>query len=251
MPPPSSLYIGRSDDGLRHAILSGRLSPGRQLPAAGPWRRKSAWHDETEVSAVEQLRAEGYLEVAGSGPASLCLAPYRTSLSCSVYSSRRSRPTANIPTSAVSSKRRARPASFPAIGMPATDFFRWALWVRLVARQARRREARTFADYGPPTGYGPLRPALLPPMCRLPVSAACRDDDILVTGGALAGAGPSRPYPGLGLATEVWIEESHLSTGRKDAFTAASAKVVPVPLTRKVSACRWALSAPNARLVYP
>src|SRR5438093_10745445 len=49
-------------DGLRSAILAGRLHPGTRLPASRGLARELGVSRNTVLSAYDQLLAEGYLE---------------------------------------------------------------------------------------------------------------------------------------------------------------------------------------------
>src|SRR5262245_65767333 len=49
-------------DGLRVAILAGRLNPGTRLPASRGLARELGVSRNTVLNAYEQLLAEGYLE---------------------------------------------------------------------------------------------------------------------------------------------------------------------------------------------
>ena len=234
-------------DGLRQAIVAGRLRPGARLPAARALGGDLALSRNTVEQAYEQLHAEGYLDrhprrgtfVSETTPDSvlhataLVRAPRRA-----IHAVHRSL-NALPPRRALSSRGEAianltLPAgvnSFSAPrpfrpGVPALDAFPIALWARLSARHWRRATRRHLA-YGHSAGYLPLRDAIAQHVATAR-GVRCTPDQVIIVGGsqqALALATRLLLDPG----DEVWMEEPGY-VGARAAFTACEARMIPVPV---------------------
>jgi GntR family transcriptional regulator / MocR family aminotransferase len=143
---------------LRGEILEGRLRPGARLPGAQHGLSRG-----TIVSAVDQLKAEGYVEGrVGSGTYVSRTLPDELQVS-TVAGTRQ--PTHSQPTRRVSDYARrltffsvleVRPSRAFRPNLPALDLFPLALWAQITARRLRRASTGLLLGCDP-MGYGPLR----------------------------------------------------------------------------------------------
>jgi GntR family transcriptional regulator/MocR family aminotransferase len=145
---------------VRHAILSGRLVAGSELPSSRSLAAELGVARNTVLRAYEQLLAEGYVVGRhGSGTyVSDAVAPERGT----------TRPSSGRASPVVLSKRggellgaaassRLQAGAFIP-GVPDVSRFPFAVWRRLLGRHLRH-ESRQLAQYGF-GGYGPLKAAL-------------------------------------------------------------------------------------------
>ena len=155
-------------EGLREAILSGRLRPGARLPSTRVLAGDLGTSRNTVLAAFGQLLAEGYLEgrvgagttVARTLPETLLRArPEATSTGQPGRRPRLSRRGGLLVATRAALARAASTAHPFRPGLPALDAFPFELWTRLVARRCRRVPRQLLA-YGDPAGYGPLREAI-------------------------------------------------------------------------------------------
>jgi len=152
---------------LRHAILQGRLGPGKRLPATRELARRYGLSRGTIVAAFDQLRSEGYLEAqTGSGtfvtrilPERLLHAPRPSPAATAVERrhprrlseyGRRLRLFPNL-----------RPGPIRAFrtDQPALDLFPTTLWAQVAGRRLRRASMDLLLACGP-MGYRPLQEAV-------------------------------------------------------------------------------------------
>lgn len=262
-------------DGLRDAILSGRLAPGARLPSSRVLAADHGVARNTVLQAYDQLRSEGYLigKRGGGTRVSPTLpdlhvaltpgGPIRAVSDAAGTASRRpdaGRRTRTPPRGLRISKRGLRliraatghlgarneaPRPF-AIGMPAIDAFPVRLWARLAGR--RWRYGRVAFGDADPAGERPLREAIATYVTAAR-GARCTADQVLVTNGA---------QQALHLIATVlldpgdvaWLEDPGY-VGARMALDAAGARIVPVPVDAHgldIAAGRRA--APRPRLVY-
>ena len=219
-------------DGLRRAILDGRLHPGQRIPSTRGLAADLGVSRLPVLSAYEQLLHEGYLVGrTGAGtfvtrdlPDDLLRAPAIGRLTPSARHSTgvRKRAVVNptVPTS----------WSLPVVpfqcGLPALDLFPHAAWAKLVSRQVRAETAERLA-YGDPAGLRSLRVAVAEHV-RASRAVRCEADQVLIVPGSqaalrLAAATLLEPDD------RVAIEEPGYF-GAHRAFRAAGAKLVPVPV---------------------
>ena len=219
-------------DGIRRAILDGRLRPGQRIPSTRAFAADLGVSRLPVLSAYEQLLHEGYLVgrigsgtfVSGDLPDHLLKAPDASRLTSKVRRSRRGRERA-VPNQPV-------PASWslPVIpfqpGLPALDLFPRAAWAKLLARQVRAETADRLA-YGDPAGLRSLRIAIAK---HLGASRAvrCDADQVLIVPGSQAA---------LRLAAATLLEPNDRVAiedpgyfGARRAFRAVGARLVPVPV---------------------
>jgi GntR family transcriptional regulator/MocR family aminotransferase len=159
-------------DGLRDAILSGRLRPGARLPSTRVLAGDVGASRNTVLAAFGQLLAEGYLEgrvgagttVAGTLPETLLRA--RPEAARTGNPGRRPRlsrrGTLLLGTREALARGAATARPFRP-GLPGLEAFPFDLWARLVARRWRR-VPRQLLDSGDPPGTRrsarPSRPTL-------------------------------------------------------------------------------------------
>jgi GntR family transcriptional regulator/MocR family aminotransferase len=156
-------------EGLREAILSGRLPPGRKLPSSRNLARQLNVSRNTVTSAYSELEAEGYLSgLHGSGTYVSWELPEERPLEVATGGAPGDRCSGQFPRpmrwqqlssgaglGADLDVPRGLPYDFHP-GQGAWDVFPAGTWRRLLARQWRRGW-REIMDYGDPGGYRPLR----------------------------------------------------------------------------------------------
>ncbi len=243
--------------GLREAIVLGRAGTGPEarLPSSRTLAAELHVARNTVTTALEQLRAEGYVTGRRGGGTRVCnvnpdnllraCAPARSPASAVVGDK-------GLPSPSQPSSPRARQRSsgsgglsrrgaglvaaagiFPAdadapgafsIGMPALDEFPVRLWSRLVARRWRQPPPLGTGD---PAGYAPLRRAVAEYLA-VARGVRCSWEQVVIVSGA---------QQGLDLAARLlldpgdaaWVEDPGYP-GARSAFRAAGARVVPVPV---------------------
>lgn len=223
-------------DGLRGAVLSGRLAPGSRLPSTRALASELGVSRNTAMSAYLQLLAEGYLEgrvgsgtfVAGSLPDEMLgfraagAKADRTADSGGGLS-RRGSLLAGTRTSTVGGV--GRPRAFRP-GVPALDEFPSEVWRRLSGRVWRRPEP-DLLGYGYPAGYGPLREEISAYL-RASRAVLCEADQVIVVSGS---------QQALDLCARVlldpgdaaWVEDPGYG-GARAALLGSGARLVPVPV---------------------
>ena len=219
-------------DGLRRAILDGRLRPGQRVPSTRSLAIDLGVSRLPVLSAYEQLLHEGYLEGrTGSGtfvtktiPDDLLRSPTARRLTPQSQPRKRirERVTPNQPSPAAWSL----PAVPFQVGLPALDLFPLAAWAKVVARQARAQTPEQLA-YGDPAGLRSLRGAIAEHL-RTSRAVRCVADQILIVPGSQAAlhlAATTLLEPGDRVAVE---EPGYFGAHR--AFRAAGAQLVPVPV---------------------
>ncbi len=208
-------------EGLRAAILDGRLSPGTRLPATRDLARQYNISRGTVVTAFEQLESEGYLlGCVGSGTRVNERLPARI-----LGAGKRQIPAIKVPASV-----RGLPFSRPARPFrpyePAIAEFPTEIWARVAGRRLRRSSA-SLLTIGEPAGYRPLRQAI---SAYLGSSrgANCCADQIAVVSGVQQGLDLlARILVSPGDA--VWMEDPGYF-GAAAAFRNVRAKIIPVPV---------------------
>lgn len=244
-------------EGLRTAILEGRLRPGLQLPSSRHMAAEWSIARNTVIAAYEQLTAEGYLETTrGAGTHVASILPEDLLQVGKAHAWTRNstpRKTLSKRGEALASVKRgtpgyqgtqARPFQH---GLASISEFPSLLWSRLLARRAR----------GPQTGMmgyelGQGLPALRDAIADYTGAARgtiCKAEQVIVTSGAQAA---------LDLATRmlidpgdrVWLEEPGY-LGARGAFLGAGADILPVGVDAQGMMLETAInSAPTPRLIY-
>lgn len=244
---------------LRRQILSGQLAARSQMPSTRALARQLAVSRMTVVNAYEQLLAEGYIEgVSGSGTYVASVLPEE------LLEIKNKKRRLASPASGQSrlSKRGLRLASFDHAhlrpsrtdgkfstfhyGLPAMDAFPFDVWARLASRRLKKMSASLFGS-GNPAGFEPLRRSVA---AYLQTSRAvrCEPEQILICAGA---------QQALALIAQILIDENDsvwtenpCYLGARNAFAAAGAKIVSVPVDAEGFDLQFALETnKNARLV--
>lgn len=242
-PPPLALDLDRERrvplhrqlyDQLREAILTGRLEPGRRIPATRTLARELDVSRTTALTAVRRLKMEGFLEArVGAG----------TWVSESIEEELRGHqdrresgaPTGPRPTSGRADRLRRLAGHVPAswepsrpfqVGVPALDAFPRDSWARLVGRHWRRASGAELG-YADRAGLRSLREAVAE-YVSLSRGVTAGPERVLVTSGSQVGltlAAQTLLDPGDG----AWMEDPGYG-GARGALVAAGARIVPVPV---------------------
>lgn len=242
-PPPLALDLDRERrlplhrqlyDQLREAILTGRLEPGRRIPATRTLARELDISRTTVLTAVRRLMVEGFLEArVGAG----------TWVSESIEEELRGHqdrrdsdePTGPRPTSERADRLHGLTASVPTswaparpfqVGVPALDAFPGDGWARLVGRRWRRASG-TDLGYADRTGSRALREAIAE-YVGLSRGVTGGPDRILVTSGSQVGLALTAQTL-LDPGDTAWMEDPGYG-GARGALVAAGARTVPVPV---------------------
>jgi GntR family transcriptional regulator/MocR family aminotransferase len=233
--PRSSLPLFRQIyNGIRSAILEGRLRPGERLPATRMIAGELGVSRNTALAAFDQLLSEGYLEGrTGSGtyvtehlPEHLLQAAPASGRTAGSTATRRelSRYGKMIAGAhgGISGMPDLRP--FQSRG-PALDAFPFDIWERIATRHIRGL-SRRFFSYGDPAGYTPLRIAVADYL-RSARAVRCTPEQVIIVAGA---------QQGIDLAARVLLDpgdrvlvEDPGYLGTRGALKAVGAEVIPVP----------------------
>ena len=225
-------------EGLRIAILDGRLRVGARLPATRALAVQLGVARFTVEDAYARLVAEGYLVGRrGSGTyvtLDAATPPARRDRSASpaiaggpgrrAWSAWGERLQLATDTGGAASAH-ARPYVFRA-GMPALDAFPHALWNRLRAREARSATPAS-RDYGPSAGHPALRAAIAGYLARSR-GIACGPERVIVTSGT---------RQTLDLLARLWLDPGDTVAVEDPGYPAAhrvlmaaGARIVPIPV---------------------
>jgi len=204
-------------DGLRRAILDGRLRPGDRVPPTRALAAELGVSRLPVLGAYDQLLHEGYI-VGRTGSGTFV----SDSLPDDALLAARPRHRAPGPPP---------PRDFGGLrpfrlSLPPLDQFPRALWAGLVARHARALTPERMA-YGDPAGVGELRAAIAAHL-RAARAMRCEPEQVIVVPGsqsALRVAAAALLRPG----DRVAIEEPGYP-GARAALEAAGARLVPVPV---------------------
>ncbi len=238
--------------GIRRAIVEGIVAPGTRLPSSRALAQDLGVSRMTAVLALDQLRAEGYLEARRTSgtfvvtelpdlaPAPRVAPPPAVPRHPPV--SARGAALAAIPPSA----RRVGIAPRPfRLGVPALDLFPVRTWAQIAGRRLRSVTAAQL-DYGDIAGVRALREAIAEH-----VSSArgtrCDAAQIFVTAGAQRAQELVCSLL-LDSGDAAWLEEPGYPGARR-ALLAAGARLVPVPVDADgLDVVAGARLAPSARL---
>lgn len=212
-------------DGLRGAILEGRLRPGQRIPSTRGLAADLGVSRLPVLSAYEQLLHEGYLVgrigsgtfVSDAVPDDLLRPPSERR-----ERSERSRATSVSPRGPIWTI----PMVPFQVGLPALDLFPRAAWAKLVSRHASA-ETPERLGYGDPAGLRVFRAAIAEHL-RSSRAVRCERDHVLIVPGSQAAlrlAAAALLEPGDRVAVE---EPGYFGVHR--ALRAAGAEIVPVPV---------------------
>jgi GntR family transcriptional regulator / MocR family aminotransferase len=240
-------------DGLRRAILDGRLRPGQRIPSTRGLAADLGVSRLPVLSAYDQLLHEGYLVGrTGSGTFVSTNIPDHLLRSPAI---RRPppppRPRAALRERVVPNQPSPTSWSFPIVpyqvGLPALDLFPHTAWAKLVARQVRVETAEQLA-YSDPAGMRGLRVAIAEHL-RASRAVRCVADQVLIVPGSqaalrLAAAALLEPND------RVAIEEPGYFGARR-ALRSAGAQLVPVPVDAEgLNVATLQRRGTNVRAVY-
>ena len=243
-------------DGLREAILSGRLRPGARLPSTRVLAADVGASRNTVLAAFGQLLAEGYLEgrvgagttVAGTLPETLLRArPETAGTGDRGRRPRLSQRGALLVGTRDALARGAATARPFRPGLPGLEAFPFDVWTRLVARRWRS-VPRQLLDYGDPAGYAPLREAIAAYLGEARAVRCEAAQVIVVTGAQQAVDLAARVL--LDPGDTAWVEDPGYP-GARGALVAAGIRLAPVPVDAEgLDVRHGARHAAGARLVY-
>jgi GntR family transcriptional regulator/MocR family aminotransferase len=175
-------YYHQIYQGLRDAILEGRLSRGQRLPSTRSLAGELGISRLPVLTAYDQLLHEGYL--VGRAGAGTFVAPSvsRRQERASTVPDLRSRPLQARQAQSSTRTDRAQSLGPFRVGLPALDQFPQKAWSRLVSRHARQLPAELMA-YGGPRGHLPLRAAVAAYL-RAARDVRCEPSQVLIVGGS-------------------------------------------------------------------
>lgn len=247
-------------EGLRSAIIEGRLRPGQGVPSTRTLASELQISRIPVVNAYEQLRTEGYLEAAvGAGTrvaesivdealrSSTLTRPRRANRRPVEHTPRTmSRRSEELGRAATSQPWLPRQGPFR-MNLPALEQFPSSVWGKLVSRHARGM-TRAIMAYGDARGYLPLREAIADYLGTVR-AVRCDPSQVLITTGS---------QQGLQLSAQVLLNENEELCvedpgypGARLAFAAAGARIVAVAVDQEgMSVEELTRSAPQARAVY-
>lgn len=243
-------------EGLRDAILSGRLAAAARLPSTRALAEGLGISRNTVMTAFDQLTAEGYIAGRiGSGtyvseklPEDLLTArPVELKRHSRHAPIRLSRLGQVLATSSVIPRRPyGAPRAFRP-GPPSTAEFPWKLWTQLTARRWRN-PPRELVAYGEAAGYRRLREAIAAYVTSAR-AVRCDAGQVLITAGS---------QQGLDLAARLLVNpgdsvciEDPAYLGARGAFLSAGARLVAAPVDGEGLQVRHAIArARHARIVY-
>ena len=217
-------------EGLRRAILEGRLRPGQRIPSSRSLAADLRVSRLPVLTAYEQLLHEGYL-VGRTGSGTFVSEAVPDDLLRPVS------PSVQVSRSSTSARRHAELArlgsqswSFPIVpfqvGLPALDLFPHAAWKKIIARQLHA-ETPDRLSYTDPAGLWELRVAIAEHL-RSARAVRCEAGQVLIVPGSQAAlriTAAALLEPG----DRVAIEEPGYF-GAQRALRSAGAELVPIPV---------------------
>jgi GntR family transcriptional regulator / MocR family aminotransferase len=220
--------------GLRHAILSGTLRVNDRLPSTRDLAEQLDISRTVILLAYDQLLAEGF--VTGRGGSGTYVSEglagnivSRKKKSATLRLSRFGKAAVEVMPSVDSPQRQPIALRYDfAYGRSDLETFPFAVWRRLLLRQARRAPSRRF-DYGSALGSDDLREAICAHLRRSRAVVCAPSDVIVVNGSQQALDLVIRVLVEKG--DSVVIEDPHYN-GTREALRAAGARLKPVPVDR-------------------
>ncbi|WP_234394875.1 aminotransferase-like domain-containing protein [Acetobacter papayae] len=222
---------------LREAILTGRVEAGTRLPASRVLAAELGLSRNTVVAAYTRLADEGYAHARGGAGVYVA----------SVLPEDAAFPPLEARTDAVPDEGAGAPPVLSARGrqlaamgleggsaspvpfvadVPAFDVFPLDSWVRLMARSWRQVQP-DMLGYAPAAGHAPLREVIAQNLRATRFLRAAGSDVIMTSGSQQSLDLLARVLLDPGEA--VWVEEPGYG-GTRSAFSAAGARLVPVPV---------------------
>jgi GntR family transcriptional regulator / MocR family aminotransferase len=237
---------------VRQMIIDGSLVSGARLPSTRTVASDLGVSRTTAEEAYAQLAAEGYIERRVGSGSYVSEAGFDAPPAMSGQAKRRAggrRSTARRSEAVAAARACEEPAVIRpfAAGIPAVDHFPFPVWRRLVNRCAGALAAGDLT-YGDPAGYLPLRRAIASYL-RSSRGVICDERQIVILNSsqqALDLIARVMLDPG----ESVWFEDPGYR-GARSAFTAAGAKLVPVPVDGDGLDVQHAIrQKPDARMAY-
>ena len=222
-------------EGLRTAILDGRLRAGARLPATRDLARQQALARGTVVAAFAQLRAEGYVVSTVGAGTFVAAVPPDALLGLARPDEHRPRSRGSLrPIRLSRFAHRVRP--FPVLeprrtrafrtDLPALELFPATLWAQVSGRVLRRASTRLLLGCEP-LGHRPLREAIAAHL-RSVRGARCEPGQIAIVSGVQEALDLSARLL-LDPGDRVALEDPGYG-GAARAFSAVGARLVPVPV---------------------
>jgi GntR family transcriptional regulator/MocR family aminotransferase len=251
-------------DWFRGAIMAGQMRPGQRVPATRVLAMELKISRIPVLNAYEQLLAEGYFEARVGAGTCVARSIPDEALNPAAGKARNLQPAPEYGTQLAArrvSRRGVVLTELPAqswlnvlgafrVSLPALDHFPMGVWSKLMARHYRRPAAGIMA-YGGAMGYQPLREAIAEYLGAFR-AVRCDVSQILVTTGSQQGLQLSAQVL-LDPKDRVLMEEPGYPSARQ-AFRAAGAEVIPVPVDQEGLNMGELLAAgrrgQNARAVY-
>jgi GntR family transcriptional regulator/MocR family aminotransferase len=245
-------------DGLRDAILSGRIGPGQKLPSTRNLSARLCISRTTVAQAYEQLEVEGFLSGRhGSGTYVSLMLPEGSRPTWFPDGSHEKSPS---PLAAKFKQRLAGLSNRPSVerepkgrrdlpydfhpGQVAWDLFPREVWRRLLSRQWRA-SWREAMDYGDPAGYEPLREEVARYLARSRAVRCSAEQVVIVNGTQQA----------LDLLARILLKQGDRVAAENPGYAAArqvflsyGAQIVPIPVDQHGIAVEE-LRGSDARLV--
>lgn len=221
--------------GLRQAILLGTLRAGDRLPSTRDLAEQLGISRTVVLLAYEQLLAEGYVTGRGGSGTYVSEGLARNVAgekrkSAGLRLSRFGSAATEVVASVDSPQRPPTTVRYDfAYGRSDLETFPFAMWRRLMLRQARKASARQF-DYGSAHGIHTLRDAICTHLRRSRAVDADPSQIIIVNGSQQALDLVMRVLVESG--DPVAIEDPHYNATR-EALRAAGARLRPVPVDRE------------------
>ena len=184
-PRAATPYYQQIYQGIRSAILEGRLVRGQRLPSTRTLANELGVSRLPVLNAYDQLLHEGYLAGrVGAGTYVASSVEQSEGAWTSRLGSQRSRTSAGRHIAAVAACEADASPKLGAfrVGLPALDQFPHKAWSRLVSRNARTLPIELMA-YGQPGGHLPLRAAIAE-YVRAARAVRCETGQVLMVGGS-------------------------------------------------------------------
>lgn len=245
-------------DGLRDAILSGRLGPGQKVPSTRVLSKRLSVSRTTVSQAYDELEVEGYLAGRRGSGTYVALAVPEGGRITGMHRTRQNHPVSQPSLSSGARAlaqpvakgverefrgRRDLPYDFHP-GQGAWDLFPREVWRRLLARQWRD-SWRESMDYGDPGGYAPLRIEVSRYLARSR-AVRCSSRQVVIVNGT---------QQALDLLARILLEpgdrvavENPGYAAARQVFASYKAELVPIPVEQDGVAVEKLLGS-GARLV--
>ena len=239
-------------DALRSAITNGAIAPGKQIPSSRCLARTYGLARGTAVTAIDDVRSEGYLRsVRGSGvfvrrslPNTFLEAP-RTPVKTSALSMAKVSLSATSDNTGSYSHFTTLHTNAFRTNLPALDRFPRALWARTVSACLRRITQKEMHP-GSRAGYDDLRQALAEYL-RSSRGANCRPEQVVIISGVREAIDLTARLL-LNPGDRVLVEDPGYQ-GAHTAFRAARAKLEPMMIDAEGAAPKGD-QYHRARLIY-